>query len=60
MERHAIVSMRWHAMVRRGNEGANEGGLGQVWHALAHGPSSPMVSTAVPPPELNLDRPERG
>ena len=36
-ERHAIVSMRWHAMVRRGNEGANEGALGRVCHTLRMG-----------------------
>jgi hypothetical protein len=26
MERHEIVSMRWHDMARRGNEGASMGG----------------------------------
>ena len=30
MERHAIVSMRWHDMARRGNEGASIGGWD--WH----------------------------
>ena len=32
MERHAIVSMRWHDMVRRGNEGASTGGVGRESH----------------------------
>ena len=30
MERHAIVSIRWHDMARRGNEGASIGGWD--WH----------------------------
>ncbi len=34
MERHAIVSIRWHDMARRGNEGADEGALRRVCHAL--------------------------
>ena len=39
--RHAIVSMRWHNMAKRCNEGANEGvnegALGRALHALRMG-----------------------
>ena len=59
MERHAIVSMRLHDMVRRGNE-ASTRGMGREWHLPERRLSPRPLNPAVWAYTSRIDRPGRG
>ena len=60
MERHEIVSMRLHDMVRRGNEGASTRGMGREWHLPERRLSPRPLNPAVWAYTSRIDRPGRG